>query len=111
MLTYSSPRTSTTEMEVTSIRLERSLKDKLKALAGDQGYQALVRQVLWNYVEQNSDQGRIRCSRDDLRASIPATALREEKCALTGDPIYPGQSMALGFTAQGQLVPLCSGNL
>ena len=31
-------RTSTTEMEVTSIRLERSLKDKLKELSGNQGY-------------------------------------------------------------------------
>jgi len=40
-------RVSTTEMEVTSIRLERSLKEKLKALAGDRGYQALIREVLW----------------------------------------------------------------
>ena len=30
-------RTSTTEMEVTSIRLERTLKDKLKELSGNQG--------------------------------------------------------------------------
>jgi predicted DNA-binding protein len=32
----------------TSIRLERELKDKLKEIAGNQGYQALIRDVLWN---------------------------------------------------------------
>jgi hypothetical protein len=37
---------STTEMEVTSIRLERELKERLKELAGNQGYQALIRDVL-----------------------------------------------------------------
>ena len=30
-------RTPTTDMEVTSIRLERELKDKLKDIAGNQG--------------------------------------------------------------------------
>jgi uncharacterized protein (DUF4415 family) len=46
-------RTTTTEMEVTSIRLERDLKDKLKELSGKQGYQALIRDILWKYVQQN----------------------------------------------------------
>jgi predicted DNA-binding protein len=40
----------TTQMEVTSIRLERELKQRLKALAGNQGYQALIREILWSYV-------------------------------------------------------------
>ncbi len=44
-------RTTTTEMEVTSTRLERELIDKLKALAGNVGYQALIRDMLWNYVQ------------------------------------------------------------
>ena len=39
-------RTTTTEMEVTSIRLERELKDKLKELSGNVGYQALIRDIL-----------------------------------------------------------------
>ncbi|MFN5726683.1 MAG: hypothetical protein ACK48D_08125, partial [Pseudanabaena sp.] len=43
---------ATTEMEVTSIRLERELKEKLKELAGGQGYQALIRGVLWDYIDQ-----------------------------------------------------------
>jgi len=38
-------RTTTTDMEVTSIRLERVLKDKLKEISGNQGYQALIRDV------------------------------------------------------------------
>ena len=42
----STHRTPTTEMEVTIIRLERDLKDHLKQLAGSQGYQALIRDVL-----------------------------------------------------------------
>jgi predicted DNA-binding protein len=33
-------RVPTTEMEVTSIRLERELKEKLKEISGHQGYQA-----------------------------------------------------------------------
>ncbi len=111
MLTQSAPRTSTTEMEVTSIRLERSLKDKLKSLAGDQGYQALVRQVLWTYVQQNSSEGPVRYSREQIRASLPATALQEEQCALTGEPIHPHQPMILGWTAQGDLVPLSPNSL
>lgn len=50
-------RTPTTDMEVTSIRLERELKDKLKEIAGNQGYQALIRDILWNYVQQNQVSG------------------------------------------------------
>jgi predicted DNA-binding protein len=47
-------RTPTTEMEVTSIRLERELKERLKEISGHQGYQALIREVLWKYVQQKS---------------------------------------------------------
>ena len=45
-------RIPTTDMEVTSIRLERELKEKLKDLSGNQGYQALIRDILRNYVQQ-----------------------------------------------------------
>ena len=55
-------RTPTTDMEVTSIRLERELKDKLKELAGSQGYQALIRDILWNYVQQKSGEWKPRFS-------------------------------------------------
>ncbi len=111
MFTQSASRTSTTEMEVTSIRLERTLKDKLKQLAGDQGYQALVRQVLWSYVQQNLVEGENRSSRDSIRASLPATAHQEERCALTGETINPNQPMLLGLTSQGELVPLSLSSL
>jgi hypothetical protein len=70
-------------MEVTSIRLERELKEKLKELSGNQGYQALIRDVLWNFVQQ-----------------------QEERCVLTGKFIRPHEPMLLGLTTTGDMVPL-----
>lgn len=99
-------RTSTTEMDVTSIRLERDLKDRLKELAGNQGYQALIREILWNYVQQKSGSYKPQFSKLDIRASIPATAQKEERCVLTGQFIQPQEPMLLGLTRHGELVPL-----
>jgi len=85
---------ATTDMEVTSIRLERELKEKLKELAGGQGYQALIRGVLWDYIENRqplSTQKRI--SPEQIRASVTATAQRDEFCALTGKAIRSQESM------------------
>lgn len=99
-------RTSTTDMEVTSIRLERDLKEKLKELSGSQGYQALIRDILWNYVQQKSGDWSPQFSSADIRASIAATAQKEEHCVLTGQLIRPQEAMFLGLTATGDLVPL-----
>lgn len=99
-------RTSTTEMEVTSIRLERDLKEKLKELSGNQGYQALIRDVLWNYVHQRSGDYLPQLSRSDIRATVAATAQQEERCALTGKIIRPQEPMLLGFTTDGVMMPL-----
>jgi predicted DNA-binding protein len=100
------PRISTTEMEVTSIRLERELKEKLKEMAGNQGYQALIRDVLWNYIQQKSGLSKACLSRSDIRAVVTATAQQEERCALTNRMIYPQETMLLGLTADGQFVPI-----
>lgn len=100
-------RTTTTDMEVTSIRLERELKEKLKELSGNQGYQALIRDILWNYVQQKSGDYKPQFSLADIRASIAATAQREEYCVLTGRLIRPQESMLLGLTSNGDLVPIC----
>lgn len=100
-------RVSTTDMEVTSIRLERSLKEKLKALAGNRGYQALIRDILWQYVEQEPSECTTQVQPEDICASFGAVAEREQVCALTGNPILANQPMRLGLTAQGRLVPLC----
>ena len=99
-------RTSTTEMEVTSIRLERTLKNKLKALSGNQGYQALIRDILWNYVQQKSGDYRPQFSRADIRATIEATARKDESCVLTGRLIQENEPMLLGLTIHGDLVPM-----
>jgi len=101
-------RTTTTEMEVTSIRLERELKEKLKELSGNQGYQALIRDVLWSYVQQKSGDFTPQVARSEVRATIAATAQQEERCAFTGKPIYPNEPMLLGLTIQGGMVPLCA---
>ena len=100
------PRTSTTEMEVTSIRLERTLKQKLKELAGNQGYQALIRDILWNYVQQKSGDYRPQFSKMDIRATIEASARKDESCVLTGKLIPENELMLLGLTIHGDLVPL-----
>jgi metal-responsive CopG/Arc/MetJ family transcriptional regulator len=99
-------RTPTTDMEVTSIRLEGKLKEKLKEIAGNQGYQALIRDILWNYVQQKSGEWKPRFSRVDIRAIMAATAEQEERCVLTGQLIQPQQPMLLGLTKNGDMVPL-----
>jgi hypothetical protein len=104
-------RIATTEMEVTSIRLERELKEKLKDLAGNQGYQALIRNVLWNYVHQKSGGVQATVSRDQIRASVEAIAQQEETCVLTGEVIRPREPMLLGLTATGEMVPLSLSSL
>lgn len=108
---YTINRTATTDMEVTSIRLERELKEKLKELSGNQGYQALIRDVLWNYVRQKSGDQSFTLSASDIRASIEALAHQEERCALTGKLIRPQESMLLGLTANGEMVPLSVNSL
>lgn len=99
-------RTSTTEMEVTSIRLEKNLKGKLKELSGNQGYQALIRDILWNYVHQKSGDYRPQFNRSDIRATIEATAQKDESCALTGKLIQENETMLLALTTYGDFVPL-----
>ncbi|NER20061.1 MAG: hypothetical protein F6J86_09825 [Symploca sp. SIO1B1] len=99
-------RTSTTDMEVTSIRLEKELKEKLKELSRNQGYQALIRDVLWNYVQQKSGDYRPQFAEQDIRASIEAVAQQEERCVLTGKFIQPQEPMLLGLTKTGDLLPL-----
>ena len=84
-------RTPTTDMEVTSIRLERKLKEKLKDIAGNQGYQSLIRDILWNYIQQKSGEWKPRFSKSDIRASIAAVAQQDERCVLTGKLIASQQ--------------------
>ncbi len=105
------PRTSTTDMEVTSIRFERELKEKLKELAGGQGYQSLVRDILWEYVQQRSEDYRPNITTSDIRISIAAVAQREERCAITGKAIQSHENMQLGLTTDGKLVPLSADSL
>lgn len=103
---YTIPKTSTTEMEVTSIRLEKELKNRLKKLANDKGYQALIRDILWTYVQQKSGDYQPEFSNSDIRVTLPATAQQEERCVLTVKVIQPSEAMLLGLTINGDMVPL-----
>ncbi len=97
---------STTDMEVTSIRLERELKEKLKAISGNQGYQALIRDVLWNFIETQNTSAKTEIEQREIYATIPATAYKEQKCLLTRKLIPAQSEMLLGLTAKGILVPI-----
>lgn len=94
------------DMRVTSIRFERELIDKLKTLAGKRGYQSLVRNVLWDYVRQHSDDPDFPMLRQQIRAIMAAEAQCREHCALTGVIIEPEEEMWLALTTDYELVPL-----
>lgn len=96
----------TTEMQVTSIRLEQELKDHLKELAGHQGYQALIREILWGYVHQHQQNPDCPPVVTQIRATLTAIAQTTEYCALSGQIIRPEEPMLLGLTPEGRLVPL-----
>lgn len=98
-------RTATTEMEVTSIRLERDLKERLKAIAGDQGYQVLVRDILWKFVQQHSAHSS-ELAMSNIRATMSAVAQQDEQCVVSGELIRCHEPMLLGLTTEGMLVPL-----
>jgi hypothetical protein len=96
----------TTDMQVTSIRLEQELKDHLKELAGHQGYQALIREILWGYVHRHQQNPDGSPGSTQIRATLTAIAQTTEYCALSGQLIRPDEPMLLGLTPEGRLVPL-----
>ncbi|MBE9178467.1 hypothetical protein IQ268_07675 [Oculatella sp. LEGE 06141] len=121
-------RGSTSEMQVTSIRLEAELKERLREISGEQGYQTLIRDVLWRFVERQVRPDELRhdgswqlppkenvstlpsypsmFSISDIRATFRAVAQQEQQCVITGQLIRPQQPMWLGLTMTGDMVPL-----
>jgi len=97
---------ATTEMQVTSIRFERELIDKLKDLAGSQGYQSLVREILWEHVRHHSDEPMFQIKREDIRTILAGEARKQERCALTGAAIAPNEELWMAWTTDNQLVPI-----
>lgn len=115
-------------MQVTSIRLEPELKERLREISGEQGYQTLIRDVLWRFVEQQVRPDEVRHDGSwqlppkengftlpsypskffisDIRATFRAVAQQEQRCAVTGQRICPRQPMWLGLTMTGNMVPL-----
>ncbi|MBM0745286.1 hypothetical protein JOY44_28020 (plasmid) [Phormidium sp. CLA17] len=121
-------RGSTSEMQVTSIRLEPELKERLREISGEQGYQTLIRDVLWRFVERQARLDELLHDGNwqlpqkengfalpsypsmffisDIRAKFRAVAQQEQRCAITGQLIRPQQPMWLGLTMTGNMVPL-----
>ncbi|MBW4523445.1 MAG: hypothetical protein KME16_27890 [Scytolyngbya sp. HA4215-MV1] len=122
-------RGSTSEMQVTSIRLEPELKERLREISGEQGYQTLIREVLWQFVEQQAVSDEVswrslsngesysvedrgfsshssQLSMSDVRATFRAIAQQKERCAITDQLIEPQQPMWLGLTIAGELIPI-----
>ena len=114
-------RGSTSEMQVTSIRLEPELKERLREISGEQGYQTLIREVLWRFVDQQPMPGGERSrmvkheqspshppllSMSDIRATFRAVSQQEDQCAITGQRIQPQQEMLLGLTTNGEMIAL-----
>jgi predicted DNA-binding protein len=123
-------RGSTSEMQVTSIRLEPELKERLREISGEQGYQTLIREVLWQFVERQLGADEVQSysvedrrlpqrgngfvlpscpsmfSISDIRATFRAVAQQEQRCAITGQLIRPQQPIWLGVTMTGNMVPL-----
>lgn len=99
-------KAATTQMEVTSIRLEKTLKDSLKSLSGSQGYQTLIRDILWNYVQQKSGEYRPNFSSGDIRITFDAVARKDESCVLSGKLIPEGEPLLLALTIYGDFVPV-----
>ena len=95
-------RRSTTDMPVTSIRLEVELKERLHALSGAERYQKRVRDVLWRFVNDSQPP----LNESHIRATVEAIAQRDEHCALSGERILAGQSMLLGLTEDGRMVAI-----
>ncbi|MBD1910658.1 MULTISPECIES: hypothetical protein [unclassified Leptolyngbya] len=57
-------RGTTPDMQVTSIRLEPELKERLREISGERGYQFLIREVLWQFVEHPASFDRIQSTSD-----------------------------------------------
>jgi predicted DNA-binding protein len=105
----------------TSIRLEPELKERLQEISGEQGYQTLIREVLWQFVDQQPGAGwgtisRVKHGRSpshppllsmsDIRATFRAVSQQEDQCAITGQRIQPQQEMLLGLTTNGEMIAL-----
>jgi hypothetical protein len=108
-------------MQVTSIRLEPELKERLREISGEQGYQTLIREVLCQFVDQQPvpDEERSRVVKhgrspfhppllamSDIRATFRAVSQQEDQCAITGQRIQPQQKMLLGLTINGNIITL-----
>ena len=98
--------TATTNMIVTSIRLEEELRQALKDLKHSQGYQFLVREVLWDYVRRNSDTYKPDFTTNNITGYIDGVANRESTCVLTQTVIKQGEPCQYAITDTGALVPV-----
>ena len=94
----------TTEMKVTSIRLEKQLIEELKAMKHPEGYQFLIRKVLWNYVRRTNNTSKY--DEKHIEGRFEGYATMEQACALTGRLIRKNDRCQYGITIDGSIVPI-----
>ena len=95
---------STSNMKVTSIRLEEELINELKKQKHPEGYQFLIRKVLWNYVRRSANKSKYDSTH--IEGYMNGFAQMEQTCVLTGKYIAKGEACQFGITIDGSLVPV-----
>lgn len=96
----------TTEMKVTSVRLEKELIKLLKEQKYPDGYQSLMRKVLWDYIKRNAGQYKPNLDENSIEGKFEGRTNREQVCALTGRIIPKGERCMFGITTDGNIVPV-----
>ena len=94
-------------MEVTSIRLDRELKKifKQKSVGTNKGYQQLIREVLWEWVERNDNVYRPEYRKSNIVGYFDGYSSVEQNCALTNMVISAGEPCRFALMNDGKLVP------
>ncbi len=101
-------RVKTTNMEVTSIRLDAELKRIFKEVTKGtkQGYQDKIREILWQWVQRNYGEYQPEYSRTAIQATFDGVSNKEQVCAFTKMTIVSGEPCKYALMLDGNLVPM-----
>ncbi len=99
---------STTNMVVTSIRLEEDLKQALKNMNHSAGYQFLIREVLWDYVRRNSTEYKSGFSTNNIVGIMQGISTKETTCVISQKLIAKGEKCVFGISDTGAMIPVHS---
>lgn len=100
-------RNKTTNMEVTSIRLDAELKRIFKEVTkgSKQGYQDKIREVLWQWAQRNYGEYQPEYSETAITAIFDGVSNKEQTCAFTKMTIMAGEPCKYALMIDGQMIP------